>query len=56
MINKKLDSIAKKSAKILDRVLGMFGGIFLGGTVALGVEVNTTADFDSLIIRDLTPR
>jgi len=28
----------------------------LGGTVALGVEVNTTADFDSLIIRDLTPR
>lgn len=27
----------------------------LGGTVALGVEENTTADFDTLIIRDTTP-
>ncbi|MCC6614659.1 MAG: protein kinase [Anaerolineae bacterium] len=28
----------------------------LSGTVAIGVEVDTTADFDSLVIRDLTPR
>jgi len=27
----------------------------LGGTVGLGVEENTTADFDTLIIRDTTP-
>jgi eukaryotic-like serine/threonine-protein kinase len=27
----------------------------LGGTVALGVETNTTADFDSLIVRDASP-
>jgi hypothetical protein len=28
----------------------------LGGTVALGVEPGTTADFDTLRIRDVTPR
>jgi hypothetical protein len=27
----------------------------LGGTLSLGVEANTTADFDTLIIRDTTP-
>jgi hypothetical protein len=27
----------------------------LGGTLALGVEPGTTADFDTLIIRDTTP-
>jgi hypothetical protein len=27
----------------------------LGGTVALGVETGTTADFDTLLIRDLSP-
>ena len=27
----------------------------LGGTVALGVDPGTTADFDALVIRDLTP-
>jgi eukaryotic-like serine/threonine-protein kinase len=31
------------------------GAQTLGGTLALGVDPNTTADFDSLIIRDTTP-
>ena len=41
-------------------VNGMFlaaadGSRQLGGTMALGVEPNTTANFDSLIIRDTSP-
>jgi hypothetical protein len=31
------------------------GSLTLGGTLALGVDENTTADFDSLIIRDTSP-
>jgi serine/threonine protein kinase/uncharacterized protein YraI len=31
------------------------GSLALGGTIALGVDENTTADFDSLVIRDTSP-
>jgi hypothetical protein len=31
------------------------GALSLGGTMTLGVHPNTTADFDSLIIRDTSP-
>jgi hypothetical protein len=31
------------------------GSLTLGGTIALGVDENTTADFDSLVIRDISP-
>ncbi len=36
-------------------VLALDGVETLGGTLALGVESGTTADFDDLIIRDTTP-
>ncbi|MCB9451304.1 MAG: protein kinase [Anaerolineaceae bacterium] len=36
-------------------VLALDGAETLGGTLALGVENGTTADFDDLIIRDTTP-
>ncbi len=36
-------------------VLALDNADLLGGTVALGVEPYTTADFDTLIIRDSTP-
>lgn len=31
------------------------GSLRLGGTIALGVDENTSADFDSLVIRDTSP-
>lgn len=36
-------------------ITALDNAVFLGGTVALGVEPGTTADFDTLIIRDTTP-
>jgi hypothetical protein len=36
-------------------VVAIDDALTLGGTVALGVDNGTTADFDSLIIRDTTP-
>ncbi|MBZ0277471.1 MAG: hypothetical protein K8I60_15100, partial [Anaerolineae bacterium] len=36
-------------------VMALDGAATLGGTLALGVENGTTADFDDLIIRDTTP-
>ncbi len=36
-------------------ILAIDDALALGGTVALGVDNGTTADFDSLIIRDTTP-
>jgi hypothetical protein len=36
-------------------VTAVDGSLSLGGTLALGVEENSTADFDSLVIRDTSP-
>ncbi len=36
-------------------IMAIDPALALGGTVALGVDAGTTADFDSLIIRDTTP-
>ena len=36
-------------------VTALDNAVKLGGSVALGVEAGTTADFDTLIIRDTSP-
>jgi hypothetical protein len=36
-------------------VLSLDNALALGGSLALGVEANTTADFDSLVVRDTSP-
>ena len=41
--------------KIYQFVAALDNAETFGGTLALGVESGTTADFDSLIIRDTTP-